>query len=708
MFESSRVLSLIVGVSSLTFLSAADTAALESVAIGWDGDLDWQGNGSATVETFDAEYLAPPDPNNPGGTPQLLIGNAPGDLVEFDSADFPQSLLPQLLVECPDGTCPEANVAAGTISRGGRIRIPTFSSFTLQYKSTNLKENLEEMISSRAGGEEDALELKNFNAFGQLLILDMGARFPVNRIRFYPRNSVQKSPATPFQNDFLRAYELFTNDGLNLTREGNQIWNPLVLERDNRHPVVDVRLDPPRYVRSIRMKSLTQFDWEIDEFEVYGQGFLPTASYISDIFDAGGPATWIKLRWDEEIVGDPDFSQMQIRTRTGIDDSPFVFTRTLRGKPNAEEIPFSVDDPTQDMTRREFESLPKIDADGREWEPASVLDDLVNWSPFSTPFAANAANGPGSPIVSPSPRRYFQFQVFFDSKSLDAARVLRSLGFEFLVPPLADELIGEIFPRRVEPSTSVSFIYAVRPVMHTTGLLGFDTIEIYTPTQVESIDRIEILDAEGQMVASRDFADLSDRTLVDDFQITAVANDRFSVRLPLIQEDGTQARIFFRTSVLTYSTNFPSAALISTEPDAAQGITSGEVAVLGEDDRPDFSGITVLSPKIQEGSILARVELGPNPFTPNGDGVNDVIGVNYSLLSLSVPRPVYIGVYDLAGRSLRVLHEGPERNGRYEDKGWDGRDDAGALAAPGIYIVRIEVVGDAETDVQSRVVALVY
>ena len=60
MFKPRRVLSLIIGVLSLIFLSASNTTALESVAIGQDGDLDWQGNGSATLATIDAEYLAPP------------------------------------------------------------------------------------------------------------------------------------------------------------------------------------------------------------------------------------------------------------------------------------------------------------------------------------------------------------------------------------------------------------------------------------------------------------------------------------------------------------------------------------------------------------------------------------------------------------------------------------------------------------------------
>ena len=50
----------------------------------------------------------------------------------------------------------------------------------------------------------------------------------------------------------------------------------------------------------------------------------------------------------------------------------------------------------------------------------AVTDDLINWSPFSTPYPADAANGPGLPIVSPSPRRYMQFEVIFNSSDLEA------------------------------------------------------------------------------------------------------------------------------------------------------------------------------------------------------------------------------------------------------------------------------------------------
>ena len=464
--------------------------ALDTVSIGEGGELDWQGEGEAVVTTIDAEHRSPLDPNN------LLVGNAPGDLIEFARDDFPHSILPLRIAE-------GVNVAVGTIERGGDIDSPNVFDFSGTFKPLDLEMMLKELLSDEPGGELLAFERKNQNSLGILVLLNLGARFGVERIRIYPRNTVVPSPSTPFQNDYLRAYELFTNDGLNLTSENTPIWRPLIAETDNQVAVIDVPLEPPRYVQHLRLRATSPVDFEIDEIEIFGKGFLSRAQYVSDIFDAGQPAVWGTLRWVEEVLGDPRFSRAQIRTRTGTDTSPFVYTRRLRGKQDAEDIPFSLENPGEEMGLAEYRKFPQkagqtpiTDAAGREWMAGAVTDDLINWSPFSTPYPADAANGPGRPIVSPSPRRYMQFEVVFNSSDLEAARVIKSLSFDLLTPPFADALVGEVFPREVQVSEEVPFTFAMRAAMGTDGLRGFDTIEIDTPARVSSIDAVQIIDGE--------------------------------------------------------------------------------------------------------------------------------------------------------------------------------------------------------------------
>ena len=433
--------------------------ALDAVSIGEGGDLDWRGEGEAIVSTIDAEHRSPLDPNN------LLVGNAPGDLVEFARDDFPHSILPLRIAEGD-------NVAVGTIERGGDIDSPNVFDFSGTFKPLDLKMMLKELLSDDPGGELLAFERKNQNSLGILVLLNLGARFGVERIRIYPRNTVVSSPSTPFQNDYLRAYELFTNDGLNLTSEDTPIWDPLIAETDNQVAVIDVPLDPPRYVQHLRLRATSPIDFEIDEIEIFGKGFLSRAQYVSDIFDAGQPAVWGALRWVEEVLGDPRFSSAQIRTRTGTDTSPFVYTRRLRGKQDADDIPFSLENPGEGMGLAEYRKFPQkagqtpiTDAAGREWMAGAVTDDLINWSPFSTPYPASAANGPGLPIVSPSPRRYMQFEVVFNSSDLEAARVIKSLNFDLLTPPFADALVGEVFPREV-PVSEEEVLYLCRARRH--------------------------------------------------------------------------------------------------------------------------------------------------------------------------------------------------------------------------------------------------
>jgi flagellar hook assembly protein FlgD len=56
---------------------------------------------------------------------------------------------------------------------------------------------------------------------------------------------------------------------------------------------------------------------------------------------------------------------------------------------------------------------------------------------------------------------------------------------------------------------------------------------------------------------------------------------------------------------------------------------------------------------------------------------------------------VEIGVYDIAGREVRVLAEGVQSAGRHSVT-WDGRDQSGAQVRKGMYFVRIQVGGQAK------------
>ena len=49
-------------------------------------------------------------------------------------------------------------------------------------------------------------------------------------------------------------------------------------------------------------------------------------------------------------------------------------------------------------------------------------------------------------------------------------------------------------------------------------------------------------------------------------------------------------------------------------------------------------------------------------------------------------------VYDLLGRPVRTLWDGPRPSGTHR-LGWDGRNDAGQTVAAGVYFARLEAGG---------------
>ena len=89
--------------------------------------------------------------------------------------------------------------------------------------------------------------------------------------------------------------------------------------------------------------------------------------------------------------------------------------------------------------------------------------------------------------------------------------------------------------------------------------------------------------------------------------------------------------------------------------------------------------------------IIRDVEIHPNPFTPNGDGINDETTISFSVFRIFTQRTVEVSIYDDSGRRMRQLMEMRDTgSGRY-DIVWDGKSKEGRRMRPGVYVVRIHV-----------------
>jgi phage tail sheath protein FI len=80
---------------------------------------------------------------------------------------------------------------------------------------------------------------------------------------------------------------------------------------------------------------------------------------------------------------------------------------------------------------------------------------------------------------------------------------------------------------------------------------------------------------------------------------------------------------------------------------------------------------------------LALAAPRPNPFSSR------------CALAFELPRAgsVTLQVLDLAGRVVRTLAAGEAMSAGPHVRGWDGRGDAGAVAPPGVYVVRLQAEG---------------
>jgi photosystem II stability/assembly factor-like uncharacterized protein len=81
----------------------------------------------------------------------------------------------------------------------------------------------------------------------------------------------------------------------------------------------------------------------------------------------------------------------------------------------------------------------------------------------------------------------------------------------------------------------------------------------------------------------------------------------------------------------------------------------------------------------------ARLRLSPPAPNPSRAAVRFA-------LDLDTDAPADVSIYDVSGRRIRVLHDGPARRGSLALV-WDGRDAAGLPVAPGVYFLRARSAG---------------
>lgn len=489
------------------------------------------------------------------------------------------------------------------------------------------------------------------NPNGAELEVDMGAIFVLQRIRLLRGvlNDDERS---------LRGYEFYVNDGDSLNFVGgNPVYALIAQDRSHGLPELDLSF-PPTQVRFFRLRSTGERGFQMGDLEVFGVGVTPFAQYISQVIDLGEAANFGPVDVYSRLYG---AAQAQFSTKTGFVATDSLYFRQTGIPGELAEVALADFDRTLDPSYA-----------------GVILENDRDWSAWSPPYAESVR----SSIHSPDNRRYLQFQFKLLSNSLLDKAVIDSVVFNYTVPALADSVVAEISPTTATLGQENEFTYHLRSVV-SGGHRGFDTAIIHTPFAARAtgvrVDGVEIDNFTSEFDSGRLQVSFPDARITRSGQAVAV---RF---VCLVTVSGTE----FRGEVAdSQSDAFPQRVAFG---DAAEEAADNTLVVSARIDEELFTGVAFSSAVI----------------TPNGDQINDRITLDYILLKATHEVAVEVVAYDLSGRPVHRLYQARDRSGPNQVS-WDGRDDAGAVVPPGMYLLRLEAATDAGIATQMRSIAVVY
>jgi len=508
---------------------------------------------------------------------------------------------------------------------------------------------------------------RGVNDINARITLDLGAVYQVDLVRLVSAAVLfQQYGSRSFDYKF---YEVLTADG-SMAPDGTLVWRkhfsgtsiPLNLQQGLADHAF--ALTPARYVR-VAWKywdaacavalgggqgATTQGCYAggiTEEIQVFGQGYPLEVALISPLIDLGGSKKVDALNWQADT---PPVTEVEIRSRSGDNLREQIIYRDKNGK---------------EITQKKWEKL--ISSFRGPVDTVAVIGE--GWSPWSRIYPHS-----GSPFLSPSPRRYLELEVRLKSEELQSAAQLDWLSLEYS-EPLAEKVVGELWPVRVQPGAWTEFSYYLRAQGN---ISGFDQVALQASVPLR-FGSVRVGGAEVAVVADSGVGGFEVQ-LSRPVRRGELVELRFAGAVYL---DGTRVEAFVKDS----------------RQQGRQQVEAGDA-----EEQVDSQTDVVRLPVGEE--LLANLVLTSTVLTPNGDGVNDQLRLSFDLINILDNRLLRLRLFDLSGRLVRQA-EARSMAGAQQLQ-WDGADSQGIRVPPGIYLLRLEAEGDARSEGIGRVVYVAY
>ena len=595
--------------------------------------------------------------------------------------------------------------------------------------------------------------------------LNLMGFYHINRLIFQPRPTL---PVTTIANYFVVYGDPTTVNHTLATLEVKKILVPVT--REHTDPVKDLRFDPPVLIGRLDVASLdSDFDYkETAEVGLFGEGFASDASFTSEVIDVGTPTprarrysqllelfddagvveaefpdrlgstvNWGKVRWRGRKTGSA--GDMRIQFRAGDAPNTHIYARDS----GANEIDTRGEDgrPLDAFSWLKLRQgrIPEAELRYNELGPDLGSDGPRGWSFWSAPFSFEDGliderlpeerwSEAGVPLPLPTGTRYLQFRILFDS-TIESAVALDYLEFDYDEPLVSGGVVAEVFPPRVALGETVSLRYFLRPFFADGEEGGFNRIELTVPDASTRIDTFKFDGRAWEEIAVPTGVNTEDPLLqveplrlepepdslfvIGQFAQTTVSDPqtgetRLLVKFPLLGASDFKARqsieIGLRTRLFRGSARFAGSVwndrLATREATIPQLVRDGDAV-----QRVATDATLVVVDDIQAHRL--QIQAAPNPFTPNGDGINDAIEFAFDLFLVLDQVEVAVEILDLSGRRMHRLGPVSRTAGQTKLK-WNGRDAAGHLLAPGLYLYRLQVAVDQTSTEALGVLSLVY